>query len=113
MSEILLLTDRGICPYCRVRRSPSGGVCHNCGTRLFTKEANFQAYEDDGNLRTWWLYIPGKGWVHRDHVMLGFKPLTRTISISDPKPQVETAQERAARDRKATRAKILEMAFKK
>ena len=71
MSEKLLLTDKNRCPQCGVRRTPYSGICGNCGTRIFMGvNIDFQAYEDEGNVRHWWAWTPDRGFVHRDHFMV-------------------------------------------
>jgi hypothetical protein len=36
---------------------------------LFLREIQFHKYEDDGAVRSYWMFTKDKGWVHRDHIM--------------------------------------------
>ena len=70
MSAYLLLTDKNICPACRVRRQFVTAPCHNCGAKLFTSgNFNFEKYELEVGCH-WWAYDKFKGWCHRDHWMV-------------------------------------------
>jgi hypothetical protein len=67
----ILLKDKGQCPRCdKPHKLTARGRCKSCGVLLFFNgEFNFSAYEDDGNLRIYWLWTPEYGWKHRDYVM--------------------------------------------
>lgn len=66
----VLLKDKHKCPRCQARtRMNHSGHCRNCGLRLFLSPINFTAFEDDGNLRNYWLWTNDRGWIHRDYVM--------------------------------------------
>jgi len=77
----LLLKNRSECPECRcaLDKSPRYANCdiadswhfkrHHCGAWLFFRPIAFQQYEDDGNLRRYWLWTNGKGWVSRSYIM--------------------------------------------
>jgi hypothetical protein len=70
MGNFLLLTQKNICPSCRIKRGTYSGNCFKCGTRLFT-DSNFdmQKFEDESGVRHWWCYDRRDGWKHRDHWM--------------------------------------------
>ena len=71
----ILLRDKNRCPRCvaRIKLTDNQSRCRNCSMRLFIRPIDFQAFEDDGNPRIYWLWHNEHGWIHRDHVMLGLK----------------------------------------
>ena len=52
--------------------------------RLFIHPINFQAYEDDGNPRRYWLWRNDVGWVYRDHVIEGLQAQSQVVSFISP-----------------------------
>lgn len=108
MSDYILLKDKHRCPRCFARRSFMSGLCYNCGMRLFVRPIDFQRFENEGNPRLYWLWTNDNGWIFRDHVIEGLKPLDRHIDLSWPEPNTKTAKERVAEIKAETKAKIRE-----
>ena len=92
----VLLKQKEICPQCRSRAVSSGGYCRNCCMRLFVKPINFQAYEDDGNTRRYWLFTKDNGWIHRDQVIEGLKPQESFVKFTNPEKNTKGVAERLA-----------------
>lgn len=96
--NLLLLKNAKECPACRC----SGGVrhlgqCRHCGTVLFLSPINFRKYEDDGNLRTYWLFHQENGWMHRDQIMVRQEAQERFPDIKTPEPNNATTPEQVVR----------------
>ena len=78
--------------------------------RLFINPINFKQFEDDGNDRRYWLWTNDNGWIYRDHVIEGLKPLSQSFEISSPEPTTEETQKRRlAEVREDTNRKVREL----
>ena len=108
MSDLILLRDKHRCPQCRARRSFSGGNCSNCGMRLFINPINFKQFEDDGNIRRYWLWTNDLGWKHRDYVMSpDAAPQARSWEFTSPERNTPASvNERLAQIKRDTAMKV-------
>lgn len=98
MPELLLLRDVHQCPACRCNgRVSHFNACPNCGTILFLHDINFKEYENDGNLRTYWIYHKQNGWMHRDQIMCRLEAQERFPNIVTPEPNNKTTPEMVAK----------------
>jgi hypothetical protein len=75
---------------------------------LFVRAIDFHQYEADGNCRLYWLYTRENGWIFRDHIIEGLKPLDRHVDLTLPERNTKTAQERVAEIKAETKQKIRE-----
>lgn len=64
---------------------------------IFLKPIAFTKYEDDGNLRDYYLWTDNYGWKHRDHLMVaGANPLEAEYYPDIPPPNDYTTPEEIA-----------------
>lgn len=95
-SDFILLSDKRYCPACHHKSVSAGGHCNSCGIRLFQTPINFKRYESDGGIANYWLWTSDRGWIHRDHCILGSRPQTRAMDWTLPEPNTKTAEEKIA-----------------
>ncbi len=112
MADYILLKDSKVCPNCRRKDNIQHlKVCHHCGTMLFLHEINFRYYEECGELRNYWLFTRGNGWMHRDQIMVRQEAQIANPKIVTPEPNrkfnVEEIQKRGGKITKAQRQKLL------
>lgn len=53
---------------------------------LFLRPINFKEWEDDGNIRSYYLFDRQYGWMHRDQIMVRQEAQVANPKIMTPEP---------------------------